>query len=442
MQDLGDFGGLEEQKEGNLQSKTSFKELGLDERLVRAATEAGFNQCTPIQAETLPLLLSGVDVAGQAQTGTGKTAAYLLALLNVLLTASSDERPVGRGGKSAPGGLVLAPTRELAIQIYNDIKQLGVYSDLSYGLVYGGIDYDSQKQRASEDIDVLIGTPGRTIDFFKQGVFTLKNIQALVLDEADRMFDLGFIKDLRFLLRKVPPPSQRLTMLFSATLSFRVNELAYEHMNNPRTILINPEQRTAERVEQRLYHVASSEKITLLVGVLRDFDGIRTIVFVNTKRVGAKLVQYLRANGCASRSLSGDVVQAKRQRLIEDFKKGKINVVVATDVAARGLHIPGVELVINYDLPQNCEDYVHRIGRTARAGAKGLAVSFACEEFVFSLGDIEDYIGSKIPVIFVEDGCLPKLKKPVDGETHTMGKNQTVPSRTKINRREKKRHKS
>jgi len=231
-------------------------------------------------------------------------------------------------------------------------------------------------------------------------------------------------------------------MLFSATLSFRVNELAYEHMNNPRTIQINPEQRTAERVEQRLYHVASTEKITLLVGVLRDFDGIRTIVFVNTKRVGAKLVQYLRANGCSSRSLSGDVVQAKRQRLIEDFKKGKINVVVATDVAARGLHIPGVELVINYDLPQNCEDYVHRIGRTARAGAKGLAVSFACEEFVFSLGDIEEYIGLKIPVSLVKDGSLPKLKKPINVEAHTTGENETVPSTTKINRRGKKRRKN
>ena len=438
MQDLDDIVGFKEDLESGNDLAISFSSLDLDQRLTKAISEAGFTSCTPIQAETLPLLLAGIDVAGQAQTGTGKTAAYLLALLNLLLKEGSSSGAINGKRHSGPRAMVLAPTRELAIQIYNDIKVLGAYSGLSYALVYGGIDYESQKQKASEEIDVLIGTPGRIIDFFKQRVFSLKNIQALVLDEADRMFDLGFIKDLRFLLRRVPPPSNRLTMLFSATLSFRVNELAYEHMNNPQTVKIKPEQRTAEKVEQKLYHVASSEKITLLVGVLRDFQNTRAIVFVNTKRAGANLVRYLKANGVPSRTLSGDVAQDKRQKLIEDFKKGKINVVVATDVAARGLHIPDIEVVINYDLPQNSEDYVHRIGRTARAGAAGLAVSFACEEYVFSLADIENFIGAKIPVSSVEDHLLPDLEEPSEPAPSKLAKSKRSSSRNRNNRAKRK----
>ncbi len=416
MQDLDDRGRLKEVSEASGKSALSFSELGLDYRLTEALSDIGFSCCTPIQAETLPLLLNGTDVAGQAQTGTGKTAAYLLAMLNTLL--KDDQPKVGFSKKemSFPRGLVLAPTRELAIQIYNDLELLGKNANLTYALVYGGIDYETQRSKASQKIDILIGTPGRIIDFFKQGVFSLKDVKTLVLDEADRMFDLGFIKDLRFLLRRVPVPSKRLTMLFSATLSFRVNELAYEHMNNPHTVRIKPDQRIAEKIEQRLYHVASSEKVRLLVGTLQDFKNVRAIVFVNTKRTGATLVRYLKANGCQARALSGDVAQDKRQKLIEDFKEGRLDVVVATDVAARGLHIPDVELVINYDLPQNNEDYVHRIGRTARAGAAGSAVSFACEEFVFSLEDIEDYIGMKIPVSSVEENLLSELKEPAEPE--------------------------
>ncbi len=422
MQDLDDRGGLKEVSDALGKSALSFSELDLDYRLTRALSDIGFSSCTPIQAETLPLLLNGTDVAGQAQTGTGKTAAYLLAMLNTLLKDEQLKAGFSTEKKSFPRGLVLAPTRELAIQIYNDLELLGKNANLSYALVYGGIDYEAQKSKASQKIDILIGTPGRIIDFFKQGVFSLKEVKTLVLDEADRMFDLGFIKDLRFLLRRVPAPSKRLTMLFSATLSFRVNELAYEHMNNPHTVRIKPDQRIAEKIEQKLYHVASSEKIKLLVGTLREFENVRAIVFVNTKRIGTTLVRYLKANGCHARALSGDVAQDKRQKLIEDFKGGKLDVVVATDVAARGLHIPDVELVINYDLPQNNEDYVHRIGRTARAGAAGSAVSFACEEFVFSLEDIEDYIGMKIPVSSIEDSLMSDLKEPVKPEYHSSKK--------------------
>ncbi len=422
MQDLDDRGGLKKVSEGSGKSALSFSELDLDDRLTRALSDIGFSSCTPIQAETLPLLLNGIDVAGQAQTGTGKTAAYLLAMLNTLLRDDVSKVGFSKGGKSLPRGLVLAPTRELAIQIYNDLEVLGKNANLSYALVYGGIDYETQKSKASQKVDILIGTPGRLIDFFKQGIFSLKNVKTLVLDEADRMFDLGFIKDLRFLLRRVPPPSKRLTMLFSATLSFRVNELAYEHMNNPHTVRIKPDQRIAEKIEQKLYHVESSEKIKLLVGMLQGFENVRAIVFVNTKRTGTTLVRYLKVNGCHARALSGDVAQDKRQKLIQDFKEGRLDVVVATDVAARGLHIPDVELVINYDLPQNNEDYVHRIGRTARAGAAGSAVSFACEEFVFSLEDIEDYIGMKIPVSSVEESLMPDLKVPEKPEHRSLKK--------------------
>ena len=260
----------------------------MDYRLTEALSDIGFSCCTPIQAETLPLLLNGTDVAGQAQTGTGKTAAYLLAMLNTLL--KDDQPKVGFSKKemSFPRGLVLAPTRELAIQIYNDLELLGENANLTYALVYGGIDYETQRSKASQKIDILIGTPGRIIDFFKQGVFSLKDVKTLVLDEADRMFDLGFIKDLRFLLRRVPVPSKRLTMLFSATLSFRVNELAYEHMNNPHTVRIKPDQRIAEKIEQRLYHVASSEKVRLLVGTLQDFKNVQPLSLL-TPREQAQL---------------------------------------------------------------------------------------------------------------------------------------------------------
>ena len=405
----------------DLITEIAFSDLPLDDRLLRGAADAGFDFCTPIQARTLPLLLGGQDVAGQAQTGTGKTAAYLLAVMNRLL--ADDKGGTVIDNVPAPAALILAPTRELAIQIHKDAQALGVHTDFRLGLVYGGVDYEKQRQQLTDGVDLLIGTPGRIIDYFKQRVFSLKGVQALVLDEADRMFDLGFIKDLRFLLRRTPHPTKRLTMLFSATLSLRVNELAYEHMNNPQMIEVAPDKRTADKVQQVLYHASSDEKMRLLIGLFKQHDPSRTMVFVNTKRAAADVVGYFNGNGFNARALSGDVVQSKRQRLIEQFKSGEVDIVVATDVAARGLHIPDVSHVVNFDLPQNAEDYVHRIGRTARAGASGDAISLACEEYVFSLEAIEEYIGHKIPVDAITDELLVELEPPQgnDGRKHDDG---------------------
>jgi len=264
-------------------------------------------------------------------------------------------------------------------------------------VVYGGSGYEQQRNDLQVGVDILIGTPGRLIDYFKQHVFDLKAIQAMVLDEADRMFDLGFIKDIRYLLRRMPPPEQRLNMLFSATLPLRVTELAYEHMNNAQTVSIASERRTADKITEVLYVPGNEEKIPLLLGLLKQMDAHRTIVFVNTKRAAERVWGYLEANGFKAAVLSGDVPQKKRIQLLEQFQRGELPVMVATDVAARGLHIPDVSHVINYDLPQDAEDYVHRVGRTARAGASGDAISFACEEYAFSLGEIEAYIGYEIP---------------------------------------------
>ncbi|MGR8948245.1 MAG: DEAD/DEAH box helicase [Gammaproteobacteria bacterium] len=388
-----------------------FTRLNLHALLEAGLKKAGFERCTPIQAKTLPRLLDGQDVAGQAQTGTGKTAAYLLATMQKLL-----DHPRSSDSGGHPRAIILAPTRELAIQIHSDAELLGGETGLQFGLVYGGVDYEKQRQTVSDGIDILIGTPGRIIDYFKQRVFNLRHIEVCVLDEADRMFDLGFIKDLRFLLRRMPDPTKRLSMLFSATLSHRVNELAYEHMNNPEFIEVSPDKRVADRVEQRLYHTAANEKMALLIGLFREINPSRTLVFVNTKRVAMLVVDYFNVNGFSASALSGDVAQNKRQRLIGDFSSGKVDIVVATDVAARGLHIDDVSHVVNFDLPQNPEDYVHRIGRTARAGAAGDAISFACEEYVFSLEAIEEYIGHKIPVSQVPEELLVDLVKPAKRE--------------------------
>jgi ATP-dependent RNA helicase RhlB len=365
-------------------SNLKFSDLPLQERVANGVEEAGFTYCTPIQASTLPIALDGKDVAGQAQTGTGKTAAFLLAAFDYLLR----NPPSPQRRSNDPRMLVLAPTRELAIQIHKDALLLGQHTDFDIGLAYGGTDYEKQRRILEEGVDILIGTPGRLIDYFKQRVFGLSAIQVMVLDEADRMFDLGFIKDIRYVMRRLPPPSKRLNMLFSATLSYRVMELAYEHMNDPELIRIETETVTAERVHQRIYFPANNEKIPLLIGLLRKMDARRTMVFVNTKREAERLAAFLKANGVKAEAMSGDVPQNKRQRMLKEFLSGELPALIATDVASRGLHIPDVAYVVNYDLPQDPEDYVHRIGRTARAGAEGDAISFGCEHYVQTLPDI------------------------------------------------------
>ncbi len=389
-------------------SDLTFSSLDLVPDLMRGIEEAGFTRCTPIQAQTLPFALAGRDVAGQAQTGTGKTAAFLVGLFQNLL---KHPAPPTRGATSIRA-LIIAPTRELAIQIHQDAIQLGQHTGLRIAVVYGGVDYEKQRRDLEGGVDVLIGTPGRIIDYFKQHVFELREAQAVVLDEADRMFDLGFIADIRYMLRRLPPPDRRQSMLFSATLSQRVLELAYEHMNDPALVRIEPEKITADRVRQVMYYPAMEEKIPLLVGLLRKMDPHRTMVFVNTKRMAEKLEDTLQANGIQAQALSGDVPQKKRMRFLQDFHDGKLAVLIATDVASRGLHIPEVSHVFNFDLPQDCADYVHRIGRTARAGAEGDAISFACEEYAVALPDIEKYIGRKIPYEPISADMLPELTWP------------------------------
>jgi len=372
-------------------SDTSYASLSLSADLQLGIQEAGYEFCTPIQALTLPIALSGKDVSGQAQTGTGKTAAFLVATLEalskkdtVIVDANADKESTAedknkadtnaakKSNKTEIRSLIIAPTRELAKQIFEDAKPLNKNLKYKLALAYGGTDYEKQRTTLENGCDILIGTPGRIIDYFKQGVFGLKELEVLVMDEADRMFDMGFIADIRYLLRAMPLPEKRQSLLFSATMSERVKELAYEHMNSPETIVVEAEQVTA--------------------------DKIKSIVFINTKHQGEKLQAWLESNEFKSGLLSGDVPQKKRERLLQQFKNDKISILVATDVAARGLHIDGVDMVINFDLPNDAEDYVHRIGRTARAGASGKAISLVCETYGMNIVDIESYIDNKIPM--------------------------------------------
>lgn len=373
---------------------TAFSSLPLHPLLQKGLQQVGFEFCTPIQAQSLPVLLANRDVAGQAQTGTGKTIAFLLATFQRLLNTQAAQSTTDK----QPRALILAPTRELAIQIAKDAEALNKYAGLRIVIAHGGKDYQRQRDAIAEGCDVLIGTPGRLLDFHKQQVFNLKSIQAVVLDEADRMFDLGFIKDVRFFLRRLPRPEKRLGMLFSATLSYKVTELAYEHMNNPQKIQVEPEKMLGDRIEEWIYYPSNEEKIPLLLALINRIRPLRSIVFVNTKQAAEKVWGYLEGNGHKAALLSGDVPQKKRERLLKHFQDGEVAYLVATDVAARGLHIPQVSHVFNFDLPQDPEDYVHRTGRTARAGASGTAISLACEEYVFSLPDIEQYIKHKLPV--------------------------------------------
>ncbi len=369
-----------------------FTQFNLDSRIIQGLDDTGFHFCTPIQAESIPIAITGQDVAGEAQTGTGKTAAFMVACFDYLL-----KHPAGEGKRlNQPRALILAPTRELAIQIHKDALNIGRHTGLKLGLAYGGTGYEIQRQEIRDGVDILIGTPGRIIDYFEQHVFDLKACQCVVLDEADRMFDLGFIKDIRYLLNRCPSPEKRLSLLFSATLSHRIGELAYDHMNEPMEVRIKAENKTADKVKQTVYYPANDEKVPLLLGLMKSLNPQRSIIFINTKRVAEELDAWLEGNGIKSALLSGDVPQAKRQTLLDKFEKGEFNVLVATDVAARGLHVPAISHVFNFDLPQSGEDYVHRVGRTARAGASGAAISFACEDYAHHLMDIEEYIGHRL----------------------------------------------
>ena len=386
-----------------------FNELNLAEPLQRAIDDLGFTELTAVQETALPITLSGKDVAGQGRTGTGKTATFLITTLNRLLTDPPKE---GRNVKH-PRALVIAPTRELVVQISDDAKNLVKYTDLKLHTVYGGVDYEKQRLAFDEGVDILVGTPGRLIDYLKKNCYSLSKCEMLVIDEADRMFDLGFIKDLRFMMRKLPKYNERQSLMFSATLSHRVLELAYDHMNDPVKLRAEEGSLTADGIVESMYHTAMEEKFPLLVHILRSQNVERGMIFINQKRTGEKVARNLARYGFSVGILSGDVRQKKRMRILEDFGAGKLHLLVATDVASRGLHIDGVTHVFNYDLPDDAENYVHRIGRTARAGAKGTAVSFACEHFCFGVPDIEAYIKRSIPLVRIEQEWL-EIGDPVN----------------------------
>ncbi len=391
-----------------LTPRMTFDQLALPAPVLDGLRGAGFATPTPIQEAALPVALKGKDVAGQAQTGTGKTAAFLIAIFTRLLGAP----PPPPRGRATPRALIIAPTRELVVQIDADARLLGQFTGLRSLVVFGGVDYAKQREALlREPVDLLIGTPGRLIDYLKQRAWSPAHVEVLVLDEADRMFDMGFIADIRWILRRLPPPEARQSFLFSATLSFRVLELTYEFMNHPAQITVASDQVTVAEVEQVLYHAGRHEKFSLLLGLLRAEQGARVLIFTNTRDETRRLVVRLEANGHAARVLSGDLDQRQRLRTLAAFKDGTLPILVATDVASRGLHIPEVSHVYNWDLPQDPGDYVHRIGRTARAGAAGKAISLVDEASAFSLAGVEQFIGQRIRVEWAADALfLPEIR--------------------------------
>jgi ATP-dependent RNA helicase RhlB len=365
-----------------------FTEFTLHPDLQRGLSEAEYISCMPVQEQVLANAFGGRDLYVQSQTGTGKTAAYLIVIFQRLLS-----EPLLNGKKA----LIMVPTRELAVQVEEEAKLIGKYLPFKVGSFYGGVGYGAQTQLLKDHAQVLVGTPGRVLDLNSSGQMNLMDAAFLVLDEADRMFDMGFYPDLRKLINVVPPADKRQTMLFSATLNAYVKNLAWEYTREPFEIEIEPQTITVEEIDQHLYHVPSDDKMKLLMGILQREKPESAVIFCNTKRYTEITAKRLRMNGYECEFIMGDLPQVKRLKIIEDIKAGKVKYLVATDVAARGLDIEGLELVVNYDLPVEAENYVHRIGRTARAGKSGKAYTFASEQDVYELPDIEKYIGKKIP---------------------------------------------
>jgi ATP-dependent RNA helicase RhlB len=373
-----------------------FTEFDLPQEVLKGIGTAGFSHCTLVQAMTLPITLKGGDVAAQAQTGTGKTAAFLITIFDYLTRHS-------KGKDSGPRALIIAPTRELTVQICEEAKLLGSHTNFKVLPVFGGIDYLKQQKALRSGTDIVVATPGRLIDYMKQGVFSPKNVRILVIDEADRLFDMGFIKDLRFILRRLPRYTRRQSMLFSATLSYGVMELAYEFMNNPEEVSVDPEKVTVDKIDQVMYHVGNNVKPNLLLGLLKHETWNRILIFANTRTGVDMLARKLNGNGFAALGITGLVQQKKRLKIMQQFKAGEVKIMVATDVASRGIHVEDIDIVINYDVPQDAEDYVHRIGRTGRLGKAGRAITLACETYVYHLEAIEDFIGEKIKVKWAKD---------------------------------------
>ncbi len=378
-----------------------FTEFALHENLLKGIENAGFTDCLPVQERSMKETLAGKDVSVRSQTGSGKTAAFMIPLLQYYCSTPVSERVKT---------LIVAPTRELAVQIESDAEILSSAMDISIGCFYGGVGYKKQEDSLIKGIDIIIGTPGRLIDFGKSGKMDFKKIGKVVIDEADRLFDMGFYPDIKQIMKMLPPRTERQTMLFSATLSNRVRNIAWEFMNMPVEIEIESENVTVDEISQVLYHVSSREKMPLLLGLMGKHQPNNAIIFTNTKHAAVEVSERLKRNGYHVMYIMGDLPQKKRLSVIKKVKSGEVRFLVATDVAARGLHIDDLELVINYDLPEDFENYVHRIGRTARAGKSGKAISFACEKYVYGLEAIEKYIGFKIPVEWADDSLYKEDK--------------------------------
>ncbi|MEZ5945484.1 MAG: DEAD/DEAH box helicase [Hyphomonas sp.] len=376
---------------------TTFKDIGLNAKLLKAVTEEGYDTPTPIQAQAIPHLLDGRDLLGIAQTGTGKTAAFALPTLDLLI-----EEPGALRAKHTRV-LVLAPTRELAGQIADSFRTYSKFMDCRVETVFGGVGIGRQIQALQKGVHVLVATPGRLLDLMNQGAVKLGEVEVLILDEADQMLDMGFIHDLKKILAKVP--ADRQTLLFSATMPKAIAELAGQYLDDPVKVSIAPESTTAERVDQGVYHVATSDKLDLLEAVLATPDMDRALVFSRTKHGAEKVVRKLMAKGFSAMAIHGNKSQPQRLKALEAFKDGRCKILIATDIAARGIDVDGISHVINFEMPNVPEQYVHRIGRTARAGRAGIAVSLVAEDELYYLRDVEKVTRQHIPLLPAPEGC-------------------------------------
>jgi ATP-dependent RNA helicase RhlB len=381
---------------------SGFETLNLHPNLKKAIDALGFTTMTPIQQKVLKFTLAGHDAIGRAQTGTGKTAAFLISIMNDLLNNPIQEQRY----RGEPRALILAPTRELALQIESDAQDLAKYAGLNVVTLLGGVDFDKQKNQLNKaPVDIMVATPGRLIDFVEQKEVWLDQIEFLVIDEADRLLDMGFIPSVKRIVRFSPRKEQRQTLMFSATFSYDVLNLAQQWLFEPVTVEIEPEKKTNADVEQRVYMVAKADKYKLLQDILRDEPIEKVMIFANRRDQVRKLYDHLKRDGYKVVMLSGEIAQDKRLKMLDQFKNGKHNIMIATDVAGRGIHVDGVSHVVNFTLPEQSDDYVHRIGRTGRAGTRGVSISFLAEDDAFYLPEIEKAIGQKLPLTRLEGYC-------------------------------------
>ena len=408
-----------------IKDKSRFHDLNLPVKIMHAIYDMGFKYCMPIQAELLPKTLTGLDAMGQAQTGTGKSAAFLITICTKLI-----RKPIKyKRRPGVPRVLILAPTRELVMQITKDARTIGKYTSIEMLSIFGGLDYEKQKRALSEKVvDIIIATPGRLLDFQRQKLIRLYKIEILVIDEADRMLDMGFIPDVRNIISNTPSKNNRQTLFFSATITSEVERLVDQWTQDPVNVEIEPEHVAAESIKQLVYTVTAENKFTLLLNLILSQDLKRVLVFTNRKDQTRRLEDQLREYRINCATLSGDIPQKKRIKTLENFRNGQINVLVATDVAARGLHIDDISHVINFTLPHSPEDYVHRIGRTGRAGSSGISISFACEDDSFYIPDIEKYLGTPLNSVQPDEALLklpPISKKSSSGHTGYHSKKRT-----------------